>query len=167
MPAFSMKAIRPRRKIFDEKAFREGVTKALKELGDEALSEFEATVSTWKNKPSFKLKQIGEFEIAVGYDGRTKEGKIYTGVDQGVPEHDIVPNNPAGVLLFKESYSAKTAPGVIGSFAGGSRGETVAAKRVHHPGNKPRGFSTKIMQRFKLAAPARLRQVVEEVNNAA
>lgn len=167
MPKFGLQAIRPRRRIFDEKAFRAGVQEAMRELGEEAVSEFEATVATWNHKPTFQAKRVNDFEIAIGYDGRTVEGKIYTGVDLGVPAHEIVPKNPAGVLLFKESYSAKTAPGVIGSFAGGSRGETVAAKRVSHPGNKPRGFSAKIMQRFKLAAPARLRQVVEEVNNAA
>ena len=167
MPRFGLKAVRPNRRIFDEAAFKRGVEEALQELGDEAVSELEATVATWEHKPTFQAKRISTFEVAVGYDGRTKEGLIYTGVDQGTPAHDIVPKNPAGVLLFSESYSAKTAPGVIGSFAGGPRGETVAAKRVHHPGTKPRGFTKTIMQRFKLAAPARLRQVVEEVNNGA
>ena len=167
MASLSMKAIRPRRRIFDEKVFKAHAEEALDELAEEGLSEFEATVSTWKHQPKFQVKRVSTYERAIGYDGRTKEGLIYTGVDLGTPEHEIVPKNPAGVLLFRESYSAKTAPGVIGSFDGGSRGGIVAARRVNHPGSKPRGFSKKIWQRFKLAAPARLRRAVEEANDAA
>ena len=48
---------------------------------------------------------------------------------------------PRAYLHYQQYYRAKTAPGVLGSGRGDKFGPWVIARKVHHPGIKPRGFS--------------------------
>lgn len=116
---------------------------AAKEIEREALREFRRTTSTWKSKPVFEsLVEIGakELTLMVGTDD-----PIYGYVDRGTRAHAIRPrgNYP---LRFRAGYTAKTKPGFLRSFAGGTHKASawVSKWEVWHPGNKARGFTSAI-----------------------
>src|SRR3989304_5631888 len=101
------------------------VNEALYDVAVDMRYDFEKTVATWKDKPSFEIIQMGR-----GYTVQTDDEK-YLWVDQGTRAHAI----EAAPLVFQANYVAKTQPRVIGSRPGGKSGPTVFVMGiVQHPG---------------------------------
>ncbi len=140
MIVIETKVIKPAKLRIDE--VRLELLNALGREGTAIKQEYEKTVRTWQHKPKFE-QQIslakGEAAVLVGTDD-----KVFGYVDLGTRPHIIVPKR-AGLLRFQSGYKAKTAPGVIGSSAGGKFGSVVYSRIVHHPGTVARNFS-KIIQ---------------------
>ena len=131
-----------------------------KTIQKDALDAFRKTTRTWWHQPEFEMmvQQTGnELEIVVGTDDR-----IYGYVDRGTPPHIIRPKKPGYPLRFQSGYKSKTTPGVIGSKAGGPRGDFVRAMEVHHPGTKPRKFSEAIQDYMNVKAPERIEKRVNQ-----
>ena len=125
-------------------AVRIELEKAVTFEGEAIRKEYEKTTRTWRNKPKFEvIPDVGKdkVEVLVGTDD-----KVFGYVDLGTRPHIIVPKR-AGLLRFQSGYKAKTAPGVIGSSAGGKFGSVVYSRIVHHPGTVARNFSKIIQKR--------------------
>ena len=78
------------------------------------------------------------------------DDEIYGYVSGGTRPHAIRPKRRGGVLAFKGKYRAKTRPGVLGSFAGGSSGDAVFTQAVQHPGTQARNFDKLIFEKRKI-----------------
>ena len=127
-------------------------------LANDVLLEYELTTATWKHQPKF-LKVLtfeGGVTIAVFTDD-----KIYGYVTRGTDgPYPIVPKKPGGVLAFREGYSAKTTPGMLGSQAGGPSGNMAFARGVMHPGIKARNFDKLILDEWKPEITRRLKNAI-------
>ena len=75
--------------------------------------------------------------------------EIYKFVDKGTAPHIIMAKHRMRPLVFQTGYKAKTAPGTIGSRAGGPFGPTVRALVVHHPGTEARRFTETIQKKWE------------------
>ena len=124
-------------------AVRLELLNALRKSGRHIRKDFNQTTKSWKKKPKFEmavsLKLPPGPQVSV-----TTDNEIFGYVDQGTKPHPIKPKKPGGVLVFQPLYTAKTAPGIIGSGQGGSSGDSVFAKGVMHPGTEARRFSKTI-----------------------
>lgn len=121
-----------------------GIKNALDKVAKDVKADYKATMATWE-------KQKTEPVVAnAGEDSRLiyVPNKIYGYVDLGTRPHVIRPKT-ARRLAFRSGFVAKTSPGVIGSGPGGSFGGFIFAKKVNHPGNKPRLFSKTIASKRK------------------
>lgn len=134
-----------------ERAVREVYPKAAGEL----LADFEKTVSTWDEKPRFRVR-VGRDAVSVYTDNA-----IWRFVDQGTRPHTIRPRR-ASVLAFPGGYAAKTRVGSIIARAGGPSGDTRFAREVQHPGTKARGFSRRLRAKWKDKWPAMVQQAIRE-----
>ena len=132
------------------------VNKGYEELADKAITILDSDVQDWEHKPTFKSyitvnTKTWKFEIKV--DRRTKEGKIYTWVDEGTAllggkgeAYDIKPKH-GKALAFKVPHYPKSVPNVVGLIPGivMSQGimkqADVVTKKVTHKGIRPRRFS--------------------------
>lgn len=117
--------------------------------------DFEKTTKTWETPVSF-----GITKHLKGWKVETKS-EIYKFVDKGTRAHVIRPKRAGGVLAFKGQYSAKTSPGVIGSRAGGAKGNTVVTKEVHHPGTRARNFTQIIYRKWQKQVPRRVQKAIK------
>lgn len=114
-------------------------------------------------KPVFKARKvvnkdaIAVYVWATGGKGKDK----WKWLTEGTKPHKIRPKKPGGVLAFPSGYTPRTRPGAGGQYKGPgkSSGDTVFAKEVDHPGNKPRPFP-KVIARW--AKP----KFVKQINNA-
>jgi hypothetical protein len=143
--ALFFKAVTPRK--LNEDAFRNAFMDALNEMETKVRADFRDTVSTWEHDVQFIS------EVSVGPDGLYlyvyTTDDIYAMVNNGTPEHVIVPHNPTGKLHFQSTFTPKTTPGVIGSVPGGKSGEWVHAMGVIHPGTAPRNFTGTIKENWE------------------
>jgi hypothetical protein len=123
------------------------ILNALRAQGKEIVADYNQTVQTWRNKPSFEVAVSlsgGGATVLVTPDGPNRQQFEY--VDKGTRPHIIRPRR-ATVLRFKSTYRAKTSPGVIGSGPGGASGSDVYRQFVNHPGTEARRFSEIIEKR--------------------
>lgn len=138
-----LQAITPKGTLVNVRAVRQAFVGVLTDVGRETADDYRKTTKTWKRKPRFTVSKptsaAGVISIVVGTDN-----EIFRFIDEGTRPHLIVPRN-AKVLAFPSGFRAKTSPGVIGSSAGGSFGNTRYARAVYHPGTRARLF-TKIIQ---------------------
>lgn len=135
----------------------------MRKIGKEIKEDFDTTTATWDKKPDFKLT----VSLAGSVPSVTVEtaDEVYKWVDEGTKAHWVEPVN-AKVLAFRANYQAKTAPGVIGSGAGGASGDMVFSKGHEVSGIKARGFSKKIQNKWKGEFGKRMAEAMKEVAKA-
>lgn len=143
----ALKVIKPRTNVFD-KLTRDLTQGALDDVAEEIRKDFEATVTTWENKPEIRIERAGNSRHIFIEDER------YTDVNNGTPPKVIVPVNKK-VLRFVVGGKAKTTPNIIGSSAGSKGNDVVFTKRVNHPGIRARNFDKTIAAKWTLVAPSR------------
>lgn len=131
-------------KFINPNSVRVVVKTALDKVAKDIKADYKATMRTWKKqKVDPVLANQGE-EARLIY----VNSKVFGFVDWGTRPHIITPRT-ARRLAFRSGFTPKTTPGVIGSGPGGSFGAYVYAKRVSHPGNKPRLFTKAIAEKRK------------------
>lgn len=144
MPQITLTPINPKR--LNAGAMRAQLLLGLKTLGLEIRDDFEATVETWKDKPTFEPFSA---EPVVKGDKATVESianhQVYSWVSKGTKPHKIVPKNYS-LLIFPSVFSAKTVPGTILANPGfsGPPMEIRGKEGVWHPGVDPREFDKHI-----------------------
>lgn len=139
MVKVSLKSIKPKASSMDVDKIRRVVREALEETSELVLQDYVATTATWNNKPSFQRNPTAD-----GVDVYT-DSEIYEWIDKGTPPHDIAPVRTTR-LRFGVNSGPKTTPGNIMSGAGRAGSPIVFARRVRHPGIRPRLF-TKIINK--------------------
>lgn len=141
--AILVKAIKPGRLRQDR--LRLELLNAVRRVGREVKSDFEATTATWKHQVKFEMviSLQGGPTVLVGTDD-----PIYRYVDEGTRPHLIFAKN-AKSLAFPSAYTAKTTPRVIGSRAGGGSGEKVFRPYVEHPGTEARQLDQTIREKWE------------------
>lgn len=151
-----LKAIVPRRLTFDAKRLNAAVESALDEAAKEVRLDFDETVKTWDTYvPFITYSRAGERTVST-------KNLIYYFVNDGTKRHEITPKN-AKMLAFSSLSGPKTQPGVIGSGQGFRGGVIAFAKRVMHPGTKPRYFNKAIKAQWQKWLPDLIQ---EAINNA-
>lgn len=153
---FYFKPIRPKKLKID--AFRLEFLTAMHEIEREVLKEFKKTTETWDHQPEWEtaISLVGGPSVLVGTDD-----EIYRWVNDGVPEHDIVPKKAGGVLAFKRGYKAKTSVGVIASRRGGKFGKRVVREYVTHPGIEARNFDKVIKKAYEKRFKKRIEKAMK------
>lgn len=108
---------------------------------------------TWAHQPVFfEVKQHAAAGYLFASEIRiTTNDHIFRWVDEGTRPHVIMPKRRGGVLVFGAPSVAKTMPGFIASRAG-SRGPLRFARRVRHPGTRPRRFTETITRKWQAQA---------------
>lgn len=164
MPNLYAKPILPA--AFKPDAIRTALLAEMRHIGEEVKADFQATVATWDDKPAFEsqisLTNAGGPILFAGLKNDGSEAaQHYHFVNDGTRPHDILPGAATGksnkrALRFPGTFSPKTLPGVLGSSAGGSSGERVFARGVHHPGTKARRFDQAITRRWQPRYAARM-----------
>jgi hypothetical protein len=146
---------------------------AVKELGKEADRYFRQTTKTWEHQPTFTTRVVSN---ASGTSVVTStDDKIYGYLDLGTgkaggwraDDYPIVPhgNYP---LKFASGYQAKTRSAAARGNAvpiarnGGPFGAVVRARKVMHPGIKPRRFVRSIQQRMDKRSPEIIRKYIRK-----
>lgn len=145
MSVIEIKQIKPAKLKVDK--VRLELLNALRAQGKEIVADYNQTVQTWRNKPTFEVAVSlsgGDVTVLVVPDGPNRQQFEY--VDKGTRPHIIRPRR-ATILRFKSAYRAKTQPGVIGSNPGGASGDDVYRQFVNHPGTEARRFSEIIEKR--------------------
>jgi hypothetical protein len=136
----------------------------LREGGEGVKKDFQATTRTWKTKVVFVLNVRAKQGYALVFTRNasgTESAKIYDFVNEGTRPHLIRPVR-AKLLVFQQSYSPKTSPGVIGSGTGGPSGGTVVARTVKHPGSKGRHFVDEIAKKWAEEFPPMVDKAIKE-----
>lgn len=113
------------------------------------LKDYEKTVRTWEHEVDFK-GEVNDKPATISVSVSTDD-PIYGYVDKGTKPHIIRPKktNKSGRLFFQSKYKSKTTPRIINSHKGGSSGDTVVAKAVHHPGTEAREFTHTIQAKYQ------------------
>lgn len=128
----------PKGKVFDiramERALEDGMDKAAVDL----KKDFQLTVKTWSDKPSFGIESKKERRIV------SAKNKIYFFVSEGtrVRYATMTPN-----------FKAKTAPGRFQAGAGAG-GVAYISKRRPRPGIKARKFDDQLVKRWRGKLPS-------------
>jgi len=133
----------PKRNRLDPRRMMAAIDRGLDDAAAGALIDFESTSSTWDHQPVYTVKAQKDGRL-VG----TKD-QIWGWLDKGTKAHDIYPRNARMLRFPGGPYSAKTRPGFIGSQTGGASGAIIFRRFVHHPGTKPRGWSTIIAKKWR------------------
>ncbi|MDX2140300.1 MAG: hypothetical protein SF123_19595 [Chloroflexota bacterium] len=144
---------RPGKRTVDPARFEAELQKAQRKVIGLTKRDFNATVRTWKRKPTFTITTDSKGVISVSTDN-----PIYGYVNYGTKPHIIRPKR-GKYLWFQTGYKAKTRPRVISSSNGGASGKLARAKQVRHPGTAARQFD-------KIIAERRRKTYVEEMRKA-
>lgn len=142
-------------KGFDTAKIQKAVEDSLTEAAIGVQMDFEKTVKTWNDKPSFMISTASSTRKIF------TDNLIYFFVSGGTGVHMIYPKN-AKVLAFAGKYTAKTTPNVIGSKSGGSSGTTKYTRYVLHPGTKPRDFDKAIAAKWEMKFANMVRKYVKQ-----
>lgn len=135
--------------IFNRQRFESETRAALNELKDGMLDDFESTVSTWDEKPSFSGRVIlGSNTFSVNVRATGNASDIWNMLNVGTSPHLIRPRT-ARSLSFRSGYRAKTRPGRIRAGGGGASGPRVFAQAVQHPGTVAREWTKTIADKWK------------------
>lgn len=153
----TFKTISP--KAFNVGALEKELRKAQREWMADVVKEYRKTTKYWKHKVAFtgRLSERGMVtKIEVGTDD-----KIYGYVDEGTGQaaghggkYKIEPGYYTGksnkkALAFPSVSTPKTKPGRLRSGYGRKGKTIVLARKVMHPGIKPRGFSPQIKKKME------------------
>lgn len=147
----SLKAVVPRRVVNTGEVERI-ITKQLRNTGKDMATDLEKPTRTWKRKVKF----------LVIVDAKKATVRIFTNsavygyIDRGTEPHEIPLQKRTTVLRFNSRFSAKTVPGKLTSRQGSSGPPVVFAKRVMHPGTKPRGWSKIVAKKYKPKLASRI-----------
>lgn len=150
MTRILVRKILPRtQELFNRAKVESELRSALNELKDGMVEDFESTVSTWSNKPSFTGRVIlGASTFSVNVKASGDGADIWNMLNVGTRAHLIRPRN-ARSLSFRSGYRAKTRPGRIRSSSGGASGPSVFAQAVQHPGTEAREWTKAIGDKWK------------------
>lgn len=130
-------------------AMRATLLQGLRTVGEEIREDFNSTVETWHDKPTFEpfsAQPVVTGDIAVVET--TTTDKVYGWVSKGTKAHIIKPIN-GPLLVFPGTFTPKTMPGVIlaGPGFSGPPIERRGMEGVRHPGVEPREFPESIKDR--------------------
>jgi len=159
MPTVGFKAFGPTRKgmVFNDKAVRKEIISALNDFEKIALREAKTIDQTFETPFDWKYFTnrlfVADMEARVWTDDPR-----YKWLDEGTKPHIIQPKKPGGILAFPSVFKPKTSPRRLPSQPGGSSGETVFAKLVHHPGTEPRNYS----RQLRLLLDNRFKQMLDD-----
>ena len=131
---------------YRERAFREELTRQMKAfINGPITDDFDATVETWTGKSKF-VKSFGATGDGV-YGKMETDDQKYRWVSEGTRDH-MVPKSGTATMAFPSAYTAKTAPGKIGSGAGGPSGPIIVRTgQWKVSGIKPRKFPEAIKKK--------------------
>ena len=131
---FQFKGIKP--KTLDLKAMQKALLSAANKAADDIEKQFEGTVATWNNKPSFeKIVDLGGsgISILIGTDDR-----IYKFVNDGTHVRHA---------LMSSDWISKTQPRTLR--VGRGAGHVVAvSKKIVRPGIEAREFDKQIQKEW-------------------
>lgn len=157
------KAIKPK-KMKDKEIMRH-VRNAVLRVGRGIQRDYERTVETWDEKPSFIMtRDLSHQPISflVGTDDIK-----YKWVDEGTqtgreenPASDWYPIRPvkAKAIAYQQDFSPKTTPKSLTSTSGGKSGDMLIRVFVEHPGIEARRFTTTIREKWR----PRFKKAMEE-----
>lgn len=147
------------------KAVQDEIKKQLATVARAHLAERKRIVDNFEHKPEFDTKiSVTDKQVTLTVDVKNANekvgrdwtiGDLWAALDaEGTRAHIIQPRKPGGKLRFNwggpGSYKPKTYPiarsGGPGMVQGG---QVVYAKKVKHPGTKPRKFSETIHKRLQ------------------
>jgi len=157
------RTISPR--AFNAGALEGAIRKAQRDWMAKVLKEYRKTTKYWKHKVVF-YGQMSEKGMVTKVEALTDD-KIYGYVDEGTGQaaghggkYPITPKKPGGRLAFPSISTPKTKPGRLRS-GYGRRGKVIVfAKKVMHPGIKPRDFSGQIKKKMEPVLEADLREAM-------
>ena len=119
---------------------------------DEALPQFETTVKTWTNQPTFTPVATPR-----GWAVQVAPEYPYGWVNHGTRIR---------YATMSKDWKSKTKPNVIASYAGRGRLLFVSRKRPR-PGIQARNFSTIILTRIQARAASRVRDALNQASYGA
>ena len=152
------KAILPRNLISNPAKMRRVITNTLNEQALAIQVDFQVTVATWDNKPSFSIKASG-WRREIGTDG-----EIYSMLNAGTKAHRILPKN-GKVLRFRGPFQAKTVPNSISSGPGGKGTDETFARGVNHPGTKARNWDKTIAKKWRRLLGKQFQRAIDAAVN--
>ena len=178
MPEIYFRAIRGRKKNPNWVGIAREIERTAKAETIPMLEELhQRIVNQWSgDKPGFKgyiyMSKLGisiRVRTTGSQHGRDKWRWLTEGTGLYGPKHKkypIHPRKPGGVLVFPSNYVPRTRPGAGGQYKGPgkSSGPTVFAKKVMHPGIKPRPFP-KVIARW--ARPRFVKQMENAIRRGA
>lgn len=138
--------IKPKRDLFNVKAYRDAIENAGNESSLAVQADFLVTTVTWNHKPDFKITHAaGQMEWTISTDD-----KIYGYLDQGTKVRRA---------LMSKDFRPKSRSGWIGSNKG--RGGVVfISKRIARPGIKARKFAKTIKKKWDKEWPRQLNRAI-------
>ena len=151
------KSIKPGK--LNDAAMRAVIEAEAVRVADDIEKDFKRTTKTWSRKVKFaKIIALGKdkIEILVGSDD-----EIYRYVNEGTQAHVILPKRYTH-LRFKDTFTAKTQPGVVDARPGGSSGSDVYSRGVIHPGTQARNFDDAIATLWRSRMKRRLEKAMRE-----
>jgi hypothetical protein len=122
-----LKAITPSAKAMRLTRFAKAAETGMEDAAKAAVKDFEALTRSWKHDVSYGYKKYGD-GYQVGPTGGATD--IFTDQDKGTKPHVIRPRRGRRLVFV-------------------TGGQKVFAKQVNHPGNKPRGWSTRIRKKYE------------------
>jgi len=160
------KPIKPKK--LQQDIFQRALLKAAEEYYPEMLLDLDVYTGYWEHDVTFEVK-VSITSHGVQIEMNTRD-PIFWYLENGTPEHVILPKNPDEVLLFFSGFAAKTIPGRITSRPGRSFGDTVGSKGVIHPGITPRHVLRAMVEKhfvpFRRAMQDALNQAAKESGHA-
>jgi len=114
----------------DKAAFNEAVA---------VETDLKKPASSWQHSVNFALHQFAGQDI--GYEVATYN-QLYIWANNGTAPHIIRAKGFRFPLMFFTPFTAKTSPGSLSAGPGSVGSNQAVAYEVHHPGTKPRKFST-------------------------
>lgn len=135
--------ILPKKPVFDAKKMRGAIISALNGTAKAIKVDFDVTTQTWQHRPTFKIASPSEFTREISTDD-----DVYAMLEVGTKPHVIRPKRARGILRFTMPFRSKTIPNEIRSRKGNKGNTPVVARRVNHPGTKPRLWSKVIAKKW-------------------
>lgn len=162
MPTLKLTAIKPPKMPTGEQ-YVKAMQAAVLKSANLVQRDLQSTVASWSKKPKFtvSIEQNGDDYIVTA----STDSEIYGYVDLGTRSHIIRPKR-SRYLRFQSGYRSKGRTGVIGSQAGGSFGDAVFAKEVHHPGFAGRHWTVLIARRRQMTITQEVSQAISKINRA-
>lgn len=128
----------------NQKAMLQQLYDGMEQLGEDIREDFERTVKTWRDKPTFNPihnKPLQRKNMI--YVETMTEDLTYKFVVDGTKAHPITPRR-AKMLRFPGTFLPKTVPGLIDSGSGFSGPPIEYRNSVQHPGVEARHFDRNI-----------------------
>jgi hypothetical protein len=154
MGIFVAKAIKPAK--LKQDAFRLAFLSELHRVARLMKADLDSCTETWEHKPTWETQITvrGGPALYMALTGEGEGNRIFQYVDKGTRPHEIWAGWWTGKsakkwLAFPSNFTPKTQPGVIGSSAGASGGETLYRTHVSHPGTEARRFTDVLQERWE------------------